>query len=263
MQEAEPSSSAVSPVFAAETYSLAKALESLVALPLMTMLASNVRCTPNCVRSEAPACAGADETERPGSRAGHPQPDNALDVSVEDGAKPAFKRGIRFRTAGSLRGLIKPRSGHALVYVDWSQQELRLRRHCRTDACRKRICRATPTWHLRNELALSLANATKGSHAAVREQYKACVLAVQYGVRKITGTAHTTTHGLREKSFYESTSKPTGSFGSGRKGVLNCKHNRRLWTTFGWVLHATGFFDPIPVRCETSPCRTTVQKCFG
>jgi DNA polymerase I len=121
-----------------------------------------------------------------------------LDLSVgSDGRNRVMLSAFRARTGRNqpsnsrfifgpavwLRGLIKPEPVSALAYIDWSQQEFGIAAALSKD---ENMIQA----YLSGDPYLAFAiqagavpdDATKQSHAAVREQFKACVLAVQYGM---------------------------------------------------------------------------------
>jgi DNA polymerase family A len=82
-----------------------------------------------------------------------------------------------------LRGLIKPPPGHAVAYVDWSQQEIGIAAALSGD-------RALQDAYLSGDCYLAFAkqanavphDASKATHSTERELFKQCMLAVQYGM---------------------------------------------------------------------------------
>jgi hypothetical protein len=102
------------------------------------------------------------------SRTGRNQPSNAKFI---------------FGPSVWLRGLIKPPPGHAVAYIDWSQQEIGIAAALSGD-------RALLAAYLSGDCYLSFAkqagavpaDATKTTHGAQRELFKQCMLAVQYGM---------------------------------------------------------------------------------
>ncbi len=86
-----------------------------------------------------------------------------------------------FGPSAWLRGLIKPPAGHAVAYVDWSQQEFGVAAALSGDA-KMLAAYETGDPYLAFAIQAGAAppGATKQSHAEVRELYKQCVLAVQY-----------------------------------------------------------------------------------
>ena len=82
-----------------------------------------------------------------------------------------------------LRGLIQPQPGRAIAYVDWSQQEFAIAAYLSRD---QKMLEAYTTGDPYLAFAIQAGaappDATKASHAAVRSQYKMCVLGTQYGL---------------------------------------------------------------------------------
>jgi hypothetical protein len=82
-----------------------------------------------------------------------------------------------------LRGLIKPPVGHAVAYIDWSQQEIGIAAALSNDP-------ALQAAYLTGDCYMAFAkqaggvprDATKATHGAQRELFKQCMLAVQYGM---------------------------------------------------------------------------------
>ncbi len=84
-----------------------------------------------------------------------------------------------------MRSLIRPEPGMAVAYIDWSQQEIGIAAALSGDA-------AMMAAYESDDFYLSFAkqagavpkDATKESHGKERNQFKTCVLAVQYGMGK-------------------------------------------------------------------------------
>ena len=82
-----------------------------------------------------------------------------------------------------LRGLIKPPPGYGLAYIDWSQQEFGIAAALSGDAAMMDAYRSgDPYLAFAVQAGAVPTHATRYSHHAQREQFKACVLAVQYGM---------------------------------------------------------------------------------
>jgi hypothetical protein len=82
-----------------------------------------------------------------------------------------------------LRGLIKPASGYAVAYIDYSQQEFGIAAALSGDANMMAAYRSgDPYLTFGKQTGTIPADATKVSHASERERFKQCVLAVQYGM---------------------------------------------------------------------------------
>lgn len=90
-----------------------------------------------------------------------------------------------FGLSAWLRGLIRPMPGHGLVYVDWSQQEFGIAAALSGDVrMQEAYSSGDPYLAFAKQAGAVPADATKATHAREREQFKACVLAVQYGMRE-------------------------------------------------------------------------------
>lgn len=88
-----------------------------------------------------------------------------------------------FGPAVWMRGLIKPEAGHGLAYIDWSQQEFGIAAALSDDPLmRAAYSSGDPYLEFAKQAGAVPDTATKASHKAEREQFKACVLAVQYGM---------------------------------------------------------------------------------
>jgi DNA polymerase I len=84
-----------------------------------------------------------------------------------------------------LRHLIKPPEGYAIAYVDYEQQEFGIAAALSSDS---RMVEAyqtgDPYLAFAKQAGAVPADATKRSHSAVRELFKTCALAVQYGMQE-------------------------------------------------------------------------------
>jgi DNA polymerase-1 len=96
--------------------------------------------------------------------------------------QPSTTRFI-FSPSSWVRGLITPAKGNALAYVDWSQQEFGIAAALSGD---QRMLKAyesgDPYLEFAKQVGAVPDNATKQSHSPERDLFKACVLAVQYGM---------------------------------------------------------------------------------
>ena len=96
--------------------------------------------------------------------------------------QPSSSRFI-FGAASWLRGLIMPPAGSGLAYVDWSQQEYGVAAALSGDeAMMKAYQSGDPYLAFALKAGAAPKGATKHSHASIRSQFKAAVLAVQYGM---------------------------------------------------------------------------------
>jgi hypothetical protein len=86
-----------------------------------------------------------------------------------------------------LRNLIRPGPGRALAYVDWCQQEFGIAAALSRDAAMMdAYCSGDPYLAFAKQAGAVTANATKQTHGPMRDAFKACVLAVQYGMGEVS-----------------------------------------------------------------------------
>lgn len=82
-----------------------------------------------------------------------------------------------------LRGLIKPAPGYGLAYLDWRQQEFGIASALSGDqGMQAAYCSGDPYLSFAQQAGAVPRDATKATHGPTRELFKACVLAVQYGM---------------------------------------------------------------------------------
>jgi DNA polymerase I len=86
-----------------------------------------------------------------------------------------------------LRGLIKPSPGHAIAYIDWSQQEFGIAAALSGDFAMQEAYRSgDPYLAFAKQAGAMPTDATKESHGLPRELFKLCALGVQYGMEERT-----------------------------------------------------------------------------
>jgi DNA polymerase I len=82
-----------------------------------------------------------------------------------------------------VRGLIQPPPNHGIAYIDWEQQEFGVAAALPGDARMSEAYHSgDPYLAFAKQAGAASIDATKATHKAVRNQFKACVLAVQYGM---------------------------------------------------------------------------------
>ena len=88
-----------------------------------------------------------------------------------------------FGASSWLRGLVKPEEGMSLAYIDWSQQEYGIAAALsRDENMMKAYFSGDPYLAFAIQAGQAPEDATKNSHSEIRNQFKAAVLAVQYGM---------------------------------------------------------------------------------
>jgi hypothetical protein len=86
-----------------------------------------------------------------------------------------------------LRGLIKPPPGHAIAYVDWSNQEFAIGAKLSGDEMMMAAYQSgDPYITFGKQCGRLPAGATKASHPDTRQMLKGCVLGIQYGMEAKT-----------------------------------------------------------------------------
>jgi len=92
-----------------------------------------------------------------------------------------------FGSSAWLRGLIRPPPGHGLAYVDWSSQEIGIAAALSGDPQLIDAYQSgDPYLTFAKQIGAAPADATKASHKTVRDQFKAVVLGVNYGMAENT-----------------------------------------------------------------------------
>ncbi len=88
-----------------------------------------------------------------------------------------------FGPSAWLRGLIKPAEGYGVAYVDWSQQEFAIAAVLSGDKSMMEAYNSgDPYLAFARQAGAMPAGGTKQSHPDERKLFKACALAVQYGM---------------------------------------------------------------------------------
>lgn len=143
-----------------------------------------------------------------------------------------------------LRGLIQPQEGYGLAYVDWSQQEFGIAAALSRDAAMMVAYTSDdPYLTFAKQAGAAPREATRYSHKAVRDQFKACVLAVQYGMSAESLACRISQPVARARELLELHHRTYRRFWTWSDGVLHqALLGGRLWTTFGWQL----FVDDSP-----------------
>ncbi len=138
-----------------------------------------------------------------------------------------------------LRGLIKPEEGHGIAYIDWSQQEFGIAAALSGDPLMIAAYESgDPYLEFAKQAGAVPADATKASHKEERNLYKACVLAVQYGMGehslalRINRPVCVARRLLR---MHRQTYRDYWRWSDG--AVSHAMLKGKLWTVFGWTVH--------------------------
>jgi DNA polymerase family A len=145
-----------------------------------------------------------------------------------------------------LRGLIKPPVGMGLAYFDWSQQEFGIAAALSGDQAMMDAYRSgDPYLAFAKQAGAVPAGATKHSHGAKREQFKACVLAVLYGMEAeglASRIGQPTVMGRELVRMFRETYKVFWRWSNAV--VDHAELHRSIETVFGWSVRATANSNP-------------------
>lgn len=137
-----------------------------------------------------------------------------------------------------LRGLIRPPEGFGLAYCDWSQQEFGIAAALSEDtAMMGAYASGDPYLSFAKQAGAVPPSATKQSHRTIRDQFKACVLAVQYGMGPESLAYRINQPVARARELLALHRRTYRRFWAWEEGVLNqALLGGKLWTPFGWQL---------------------------
>ena len=120
---------------------------------------------------------------RSGRGPGRPQPHAPVGVPGAHRPQPAEQHQVHFRPERLASRLDPTATGHGVAYIDWAQQEFGIAAALSGDPLMLDAYRSgDPYLAFAKQAGAAPADATKATHKAVRDQFKACVLAVQYGM---------------------------------------------------------------------------------
>lgn len=138
-----------------------------------------------------------------------------------------------------LRGLIKPKPGWGLAYVDWSQQEFGIAAALSGDPAMMAAYRSgDPYLAFAIQVGAVPATATKKTHEFEREQFKACVLAVQYGMGEASLALRINQPVVRARQLLELHRRTYRRFWAWSDSAVDeAVLGGRLWAGFGWQIH--------------------------
>ena len=163
--------------------------------------------------------------------------------------QPSNSRFI-FGPAVWLRGLIRPEPGYGLAYVDWSQQEFGIAAALSGDShMMAAYASGDPYLAFATQAGAVPASATRQTHPAIREQFKACALAVQYGMGDVSlghRIGQSPSQARELLTLHRTTYR---TFWDWSDASLDYAHlHGSLYTTFGWTLHLGPQVNPRSLR---------------
>ena len=158
-----------------------------------------------------------------------------------------------FGPSAWLRGLIKPGPGCGIAYIDWSQQEFGIAAALSKDPRMMEAYESgDPYLAFARQAGAVPPDGTKKTHPNERALYKACVLAVQYGMgaKSLAGRIGQAEIVARDLlNLHRQTYKVFWAWSNGCRDYAML--HGKLWTVFGWELH-TGV-DPNPRSIRNFP----------
>ena len=155
------------------------------------------------------------------SRTGRNQPSNAKFI---------------FGPAVWLRSLIRPGPGYGLAYIDWGQQEVGIAAALSGDERMMEAYRTgDPYLEFGKQTGAIPQDATKLSHSHLREQFKACVLAVQYGMGELSLSERIGQSPAHARELLRMHKETYSMFWHWSEAAVNLAMLKgRLHTVFGW-----------------------------
>jgi len=155
-----------------------------------------------------------------------------------------------FGPATWLRGLIRPQPGYGIAYIDWSQQEFGIAAALSGDPLmRAAYDSGDPYLAFAKQAGAVPGDATKDSHPAERDQFKACVLAVQYGMGEDSLAMRIGQPVLRARELLRLHRETYKVFWAWSDAALDhAMLYSKLWTVFGWSIHVGDNPNPRSLR---------------
>jgi DNA polymerase-1 len=163
--------------------------------------------------------------------------------------QPSNKKFI-FGPAVWMRGLIRPEPGWGLAYIDWSQQEFGIAAALSGDkVMQDAYTSGDPYLTFAMQAGAVPMDANKASHPQVREQFKACALAVQYGMGAealALKIAKTPFRGRELLALHKTTYRDFWRWSQAALDTAMLKGS--LPTVFGWRIRIGGSVNPRSIQ---------------
>jgi DNA polymerase I len=144
-----------------------------------------------------------------------------------------------FGTSKWLRGLIKPKPGHGLAYIDWSQQEFGIAAALSGDTLMKKAYESgDPYLAFAKQAGAVPEDATKKSHASERELFKTCALALLYGMGEESMAVKIRQSPAKARELIRLHKETYKVFWKWSDASLDfAMLTSKLYTVFGWTVH--------------------------
>jgi hypothetical protein len=165
-----------------------------------------------------------------------------------------------FGPAVWLRSLIQPKPGWGIAYIDWGQQEFGIAAALSGDKAMMEAYRSgDPYLAFAIQAKAVPPDATKASHEVERDQFKACVLAVQYGMGEESLAQRINQPVARARQLLRLHRSTYRDFWRWSDNVVDeAVLGGRLWSGFGWQLRT-----PVEINDRSLGifrCKPTGQK---
>ncbi len=151
-----------------------------------------------------------------------------------------------FGPAAWLRSLIRPPPGHGLAYIDWSAQEIGIAAALSGDSGMIEGYRSgDPYLAFAKAAGAAPEIATKQTHKAVRDRYKAVVLGTNYGMQEHTLARRIGCLPFEARELLRQHRKTYPRFWRWSDGAVDhAMMHGSLHTVFGWPIHVPPGANP-------------------
>ncbi len=155
-----------------------------------------------------------------------------------------------FGPAVWLRSLIQPEPGHAVAYVDWSQQEFGIAAALSGDeAMKAAYASGDPYLEFGKQAGRIPADGTKESHKREREMFKSCALGVQYGMEADSLAARIGAPRIAAEELLRLHHATYRRFWEWSNGAVDyAMLHGSLHTVFGWTIYVGSNPNPRSLR---------------
>src|SRR5262245_41259331 len=148
------------------------------------------------------------------------------------------------------RSLIKPPTGHGVAYIDWAQQEFGIAAALSGDLAMQAAYQSgDPYLAFAKQAGAVPADASKQTHGPIRELFKQCVLAVQYGMQAESLASRIGQPPIVARDLLQAHRETYRVFWRWSDGVVDyAMLTGSLHTVFGWHVHAYERPNPRSLR---------------
>ncbi|MBF0301240.1 MAG: DNA polymerase I, partial [Oligoflexia bacterium] len=149
-----------------------------------------------------------------------------------------------------IRGLIKPRKGFGVAYIDWEQQEFGIAGVLSGDNNMKDAYRSgDPYLEFAIMSGAAPKDATKASHGTIRGLFKECALGVQYGMGEQALSEKINQPPIKARELLILHKKTFPTFWNWSNGVIDYgMYYNYLHTVFGWGINVNPNTKPGTLR---------------